>query len=104
MPDGHLTVLPVLFMSAIFGLSFSETCVLLLEKNQWKYLLGSKSGVLLRELGSTNMAQLWFGLVFRYEFLSVSFFATGFSPGRTTYFFLETNLKRMNMHASNDFH
>ena len=36
MPDGHITVLPVLFMSAIFGLSFSETCVLLLEKNQWK--------------------------------------------------------------------
>ena len=49
-------------------------------------------------------AQLWFGLVFRYEFLSVSFFATDFSPGRATYFFLETNLKRMNMHASNDFH
>ena len=23
-------------LSAIFGLSFSETCVLLLEKNQWK--------------------------------------------------------------------
>ena len=36
MPDGHITVLPVLFMSAIFGLSFSETRVLLLEKNQWK--------------------------------------------------------------------
>ena len=36
MPDGHITVLQVLFMSAIFGLLLSETCVLLLEKNQWK--------------------------------------------------------------------
>ena len=66
------------------------------RKHEWRIVKST--------LGSNNMAQLWFGLVFRYEFLSVSFFATGFSPGRTTYFFLETNLKRMNMHASNYFH
>ena len=45
-------------------------------------LLGSKRGVFV----STNMAQLGFGLVVRYELLSVSL-ATGFSPGCTIHMF-----------------
>ena len=50
------------FHERVFGLSFCETCVLLLEitlrKQEWRI-------VKLRALVSTNMAQLWFGLVFR---------------------------------------
>ena len=71
------------FHERVLGLSFSETCVLLLEitlrKQEWR---------IVKRLLSTSMAQLWFGLVFRYELLSVSFLATDFSPGCTTHFFL----------------
>ena len=48
-----------------------------LRKQAWRMLRG---------FVSTNMAQLWFGLVVRCELLSVSF-ATGFSPGCTIHMF-----------------